>query len=416
MTIKITVNLLLPVLLLLTIVESRALARQGCEGLSIQLGPAANTGGIPAVLASHTLTLDPTWRSARLFFKSGEVLPDGSYLRVTSLDDMAVQNFTSAEIGEWRHSSAYFNTATSHQLLLELVCAPHTSTNQVSVIEVCPGPGFAVDPACNLCVPQPPNSSEKWAARTIGVLVCSAAMYSTSGCLVSVLHCRGEVGDVAQFNTPPSTATGQIVHPSPQDQYIVSAIMKDPLGSSDWAVMRLGRSEGLTAFQRQGEVRRIGRAFSVAVGDPLRTVGYGAAVGATGIGHAAQKDSPGAVVTLLSSIIFTHDGFVQAGNSGGGVVVRKSTSNPAAVEVLAAVVSTICDDGGGPVGSKCISIPWPVRHAPFLAAIDSFCADCIRDCDGDGVISPADRTILVNWIATYNPMGDLTGNGFVDSA
>ncbi|MBL9031379.1 MAG: hypothetical protein JNM80_07010, partial [Phycisphaerae bacterium] len=27
-----------------------------------------------------------------------------------------------------------------------------------------------------------------------------------------------------------------------------------------------------------------------------------------------------------------------------------------------------------------------------------------------------DRAILVHWIATFNPMGDLTGNGFVDAA
>ncbi|MBL9032194.1 MAG: hypothetical protein JNM80_10880, partial [Phycisphaerae bacterium] len=58
----------------------------------------------------------------RLFFKSDEVLPGGSYLRITSLDDMTTQVLTSSELGEWRHSSAYFNAATSHQLLLDPVC------------------------------------------------------------------------------------------------------------------------------------------------------------------------------------------------------------------------------------------------------------------------------------------------------
>ncbi|MBL9032184.1 MAG: hypothetical protein JNM80_10830 [Phycisphaerae bacterium] len=129
MNTRFMVALLAYAVVLLGFVPTRAIARQQCQGLSIQLGPVANTSGTAAVLASHTLTLDPAWRSARLFFKSGEVLPAGSYLRVTSLDDLAVQNFTSSEIGEWRHTSAYFNTATSHQLLLELVCAPHTSAN-----------------------------------------------------------------------------------------------------------------------------------------------------------------------------------------------------------------------------------------------------------------------------------------------
>ncbi|MBL9032185.1 MAG: hypothetical protein JNM80_10835, partial [Phycisphaerae bacterium] len=171
----------------------------------------------------------------------------------------------------------------------------------------------------------------------------------------------------------------------------------------------------MTAFQRQGELRRIGRAFTVGAGDPLRTVGYGAAVNATGNRHGAQKDSPGSIIVAGPGFGFTHNGYVQDGNSGGGVAVRKVTSNPAAVEVIAAVASRICEDGGGPVGSKCISMPWPVRHPPFLAAIDTFCGDCLRDCDGDGVVSSADRAILVHWIATFNPMGDLTGNGFVDA-
>ncbi|MFN0132961.1 MAG: hypothetical protein ACKVW3_10615, partial [Phycisphaerales bacterium] len=197
----------------------------------------------------------------------------------------------------------------------------------------------------------------------------------------------------------------------------MSAVQPAPtVGDGDWAVVRTARSAGLTAFQRQGELRRIGRAFTVALSYPLRTVGYGGAIGGTGTGNGAQKDSPGTVAVVGPGLQFTHNGYVSGGNSGGGVVVRTSAESASAVEVIAGVVSRICEDGPGPPENGCYSRPWPVRHEPFLAAIDSFCGDCIRDCDGDGVISPADRTILVNWIATYNPMGDLTGNGFVDSA
>lgn len=332
---------------------------------------------------------------------------------------MATQEMSSSELGEWRYSTAYFNTAINHQILLELVCAPHTAGNYIKVMERCAGFPIGVNGACNQCNPQPPFSNVKWAARLIErspTNACSAALWSTAGCLVSAFHCNTIVGDVAQFNVPPSTSVGFVVHPAPQDQYVVAAIEQAPLTSNaDWAVIRLGRSAGLTAFQRQGELRRIGRAFTVSVGFPVRTVGYGTTVNLSGSGNGAQKDSPGEVVISGPGVGFTHDGFVQPGNSGGGVAVRSTAESLSTVEVLAGVVSRICDDAGGPPNTKCYSLPWPVRHAPFLAAIDSFCGDCIRDCDGDGVVSPADRVILVNWIATYNPMGDLTGNGFVDS-
>lgn len=133
---------------------------QDCDGNVIELGPVANTTGSWAVLASETVTVDPAWRSARLFFKSDEVLPGGSYLRITSLDDMTTQVLTSSELGEWRHSSAYFNAvAPSNQLLLELVCAPHTSGNYIKAVEMCKAPAIGSNAACNLCVPEPPVSS-----------------------------------------------------------------------------------------------------------------------------------------------------------------------------------------------------------------------------------------------------------------
>ncbi|MFN0132962.1 MAG: hypothetical protein ACKVW3_10620 [Phycisphaerales bacterium] len=143
-------------------------AQPTCTPLSpaIELGPVANTGSTPAVLASHVLTVNSAWRAARLYFKSGEVLPDGSFLRITSPDDGAVQIINSAEIGEWRYSSAYFNVATSHQLLLELVCAPHTAENYVAIIEACPAAPRSLE-SCHLCTPQPPMSNVKWAARII---------------------------------------------------------------------------------------------------------------------------------------------------------------------------------------------------------------------------------------------------------
>lgn len=62
---------------------SIAIARQ-CDGTVVELGPVNNTGSTPAVLASQTLTLNSAWQSVRFYFKSDEVLPAGSYLRLIS--------------------------------------------------------------------------------------------------------------------------------------------------------------------------------------------------------------------------------------------------------------------------------------------------------------------------------------------
>ncbi|MFN0134064.1 MAG: hypothetical protein ACKVW3_16235 [Phycisphaerales bacterium] len=404
---------------LVVLLSASAASAQDCGDLTVAFGPAPNPTGAPVILQSQDITLPTAWRGVRLYFKSGEILPTGSYLRIISLDNPShVQDMTSAELGEWRHVSAIFNVAVTHQLRLQLWGGPNTETNSIFLDKACLVPSRNLGPECEVCSPcacEPPTSSIKWQARIFADdLQCSAAMWSTRGCLISAGHCNrtGSPGGVAQFEVPESTVDGYYLHPHPSNQYPIVAVERD-VATADWAVLKLGKSAGMTAFARQGELRRIGTSvMSLTVGDPVATPGYGAG---TGPGNGAQKLSTGLVTQIFGLNSFLHTGYVQPGNSGGGVTVVVAPGNPEAVDVLLAVVSRICQPD--PITLEpCLSQPWPVNWPAFLAAMTSVCNNCIRDCDGNGQVTNDDRNILLGWIATFNPMGDLTGDGFVNAA
>ncbi len=397
-----------------------------CEDFTpaLSLGPVDNPNSSAQVLATMTIQRPALDKSLRLYFAGGEVLPKGTYVRVTSLDDYRAQNIDSREISDWRYTSAWFNIANMHALYVELVCGPFTTGNTIRIARVCSGNDHGLNPICEECPTVEPAMSDRgWSARIFRQPgICSAAMWSTHGCLITAYHCAHTVGDVAEFAVPPSTATGQWVHPDPADQFVITGRV-DSNGTGDWAVLTLGKSGGRTAFQRQIDptlnrtdpLRRIGSAVVPQVCGSVKTAGYGRGSGAA---DGAQKESTGIVRKRIGVYGVVHDGWVQPGNSGGGVVFR--STDPVSVEVLIAVCSVIChpyelECPEEPLGPSCYSQPWPVMDPLFVAARQSLCGDCIRDCNGDGLITLLDRDTLRGWITSNNPMGDLNGDGFVNN-
>jgi hypothetical protein len=242
---------------------------------------------------------------------------------------------------------------------------------------------------------------------------CSAAMWSTRSCLVSAGHCAHPPGSIAEFNVPLSTFGGSAVHPAPSDQYVVTKRLEGTHVFHDWSVLTLAKSAGLTAFQRQGVLRRIGTGVVPVLGDAIRTAGYGITPSATGSQSLAQKVTLGNVVAAASGG-FYYDGYSHRGNSGGGVTTTPGVTG--AVETIGGVFSSFC---AGPTcfgGNGLWTLAWGVNDADFAAARQSLCGDCIRDCNGDGLITQLDREVLLAWIGVNNPMGDLTGDGFVNDA
>jgi len=399
-------------------VASRASAQ--CSDLSpaVALGPVDNPGAVEQVMAA-TIVSRPGAPSIRVYFAGGEVLGKGTYLRITSVADGLSQRIDSNEIVQWRWSSAWFN---GDSVLLELVCGPSTSGNTITVTRSCEiGAMPAPELGCNQCFAMPPPSNELWSARMVNFTnpyYCSAAMWSTHSCLVSAAHCRHPVGSVAQFNVPPSTPAGVPVHPAPHDQYVVTGRQDGFIATQDWSVMTTATSAGLSAFQRQGQLRRIGSQVTRAMGDAIRTPGYGLSPDEMGPQNLAQKVTVGQV-TSATTFNFYYDGYSQSGNSGGGITTKSGA--PGAVETLGGVFSAFCF---GPICPAAPPLPggggeWTlafgVNIPGFVAARQSLCGDCIRDCNGDGLITTADRIILLGWLSTNDPMGDLNGDGFADN-
>lgn len=380
-----------------------------CDDLApaVVLGPVDNPTLAEQVMATAVISR-PNAAAIRLYFGGGENLPTGTYLRVTSIADSLTQSIDSQEISDWRWTSAWFN---GDSVWLELVCGPNTTGNTIRVIRTCEPSETVPESGCPACEDPPPLSSVAWSCRLFGNTTgkCSAAMWSTRGCLITARHCSQTVGDVAEFNVPPSTSTGQMQHPAPHDQYIIQGRVQAPSNPPvDWAVLKLGPSAGLTAFKRQGQLRRIGSAVTPSVGLSITAPGYGAAPGTA---NYAQKETIGVVSSDPSgpqAVGFYFSGYSQEGNSGGGVTIQGGT--PTSVQVLAGVFNSLC--WGTP---PCNSLAFSVNIPAFAQAREDLCQDCLRDCDGDGSVGAGDRIIFLGWLASLDPMADINGDGLVNS-
>ena len=204
-------------------------------------------------------------------------LPAGSRLDVVSVQDGHRQKIDSVELGRWSSSSAYFNGS---MLYVRLVAGPRTSGVffRTSVVETSQL-GLVVGPQSQ-CGPQDNRvpSSDKRTGRLLPS-GCTAWLISSTKCFITAGHCRSSSQMTVQFNVPPSSSTGTIRHPGPQDQYPVdmSTVVGNTGGiGNDWAVFQT-KVNGTTG-KHAGTVQ--GAFFTLnfgkpAVNDTIRITGYG---------------------------------------------------------------------------------------------------------------------------------------------
>ncbi|MCH8969086.1 MAG: hypothetical protein IIA66_08210, partial [Planctomycetes bacterium] len=216
---------------------------------------------------------DAAW--LRIYF--GEVtLAEGSYIRITSLQDGEVQELDARELALWSNSSAYFN---GDALQVELVAGPGTRGNRVIIEQVAHharGRHVAGGPGqCGICgsddrVP----SNELWSGRLLPV-GCTASVWNQSSCLVSAGHCMTS-GLVIQFNVPDSSPGCFLNNPPLAEQFPVLVIQFTNGGiGNDWAVMTSGTNNlGQTIYERYGELRPISNVDG-SVGQTVGVWGYG---------------------------------------------------------------------------------------------------------------------------------------------
>ncbi len=195
----------------------------------------------------------------RVYFAEVQ-LEAGSFIRITSLLDMEVQELDTNGMAMWTNSSAYFN---GNVLLVELVAGPGTTKNRFVIDEVAMEATVAIPAGtCGICgaddrVP----SDEDWSARLFPA-GCSASVWNTDSCLVSAGHCMSN-GMVIQFRVPDSLGNCNTVNPPIADQLPIFNNYLSTNGGvgNDWAVMQSGTNNlGQTPYERYGEFRPIATA------------------------------------------------------------------------------------------------------------------------------------------------------------
>lgn len=354
----------------------------------------------PAVVASQIIAVeDAAWM--RLHFE--EVTLEGaSFVRVTSLDDGEFQELNSQRMADWGNSTVYFNGS---QVLLEVVADAGTTGNRVVLnrVEVEFPTLSEMGWSCGICgTDDRVLSYEDFACRIMNV-GCSAAVFTTKGCLVSAGHCDG-TGLVAQFRVPPSNSDCTLRHPPADDQFRIGTrrIRNGGVGA-DWAVWTT-RTNGLgqTCFQRYGALRRIAHTFAN-VGDADRVYGYAIDYPRCERNQ-VQQLSMGTISGRFTTYYTSLNTDVTFGNSGSGMLVNDR------IVGIVTHCSTNCPN-------------YMTRHdnADFTAARNDLCPPC-ADLNGDGTVGQADlATLLASFglcvgQSGFSHVADLNGDGCVNQA
>ena len=283
-----------------------------------------------------------TW--LRLFFKDVN-LGQNSTLTITSALDGASQTLTSATIGDWKNTSAYFN---GDKITLQLSVAPGEKSIGLSINEL----GIGI---------QDPNTKSQCGSNddridstddAIGRIVpigCTGWII-TNGRLVTAGHCVGSRAQIIEFNVPKSNPDRTIVHPGPEDQYpignFVSPYPNSPSQANDWAVFTASANTqtGLTPIQAQG------KSFNVvqsAPGNTIRITGFGTD---TGIDNQTQQTHSGPLSSVNNTFV-RYRADTTGGNSGSPII-DEATGNAVGVHAYGG-----CSGSGGSNSGERATIP-----------------------------------------------------------
>lgn len=249
---------------------------------------------------------------------------DGSFVRITSLLDGAVQTQHLRHIGEWRDTSAYFN---GDSVLVELLAHPNTGENRLIIATTKAGPAVPVQ-THTICGPVDDRvlSYDQRVARNQPTGCTSWLINDCNHCFLTAGHCTGNL-QVVQFNVPLSNGNGQIQHPPPSEQYAVDASsMQDNGGQGvgdDYAYFGVfaNSTTGLTPHQANG-----GLAFDLVTppsvgGQNIRITGNGSTSSPVSpTWYLVQKTHSGPYASFTGTAVrYTTD--TTGGNSGSPVIL-----------------------------------------------------------------------------------------------
>ena len=289
-------------------------------------GSASNQGNEPQVVLSFPVNFD-TASSIRLHFDdvrlAGNVLAGtGSYLRITSLFDGAVQTMDATHVEQWNNSSAYFN---GPAVQVDVIAFPGTGPNRVSVeaLEI----GIPADPQETQCGPVddrvPSNDPRVSRLMPVG---CTSWMINDCGkCMLSAGHCGANPGSMVQYNVPFSNPNGSLVFPPPSDQYAIDQASMQFLNSTDdWRYFGtfVNSTSGLTAWETQQAAFDLAQPPASPTGQSIRITGHGTDSTPDQTYNQKQQTHVGPLVSIGTNLNYQAD---TTGGSSGSPVIWEDT-------------------------------------------------------------------------------------------
>ena len=257
----------------------------------------------------------------------------GSYLRITSLADGAVQILNAESARQWVNTSAYFN---GDAVTVELIAYPGAKGgNRLAIRSVEAGtlsPG-SPDSICGPTDDRTLSSDNRAARHSVG---CTSWLISdTNHQFLTAGHCGASAGSVMSFNVPLSSGSGAIVQAAPQDQYVVdSGSVQGNNGGSgvgdDWCYFGVfpNSTTGLMPVQAYGSWYTVAVPPAYSAGQVIRITGYGTTSSPVSpTWNQVQKTHTGPRVPAVRGVIATTVAYTAdttGGNSGSPVILESS--------------------------------------------------------------------------------------------
>jgi hypothetical protein len=251
-------------------------------GVCVDSGPVRNATGARGVIYTAVVRApEAPWirlRFDRAILGSSPVGGQPTVLRLTSLQDGAVQHLDRVRLDQWRNTSAYFN---GDAVAVELIADPKATRSRVAISSVLAGPPVPGGIA-SICPPDDDRvlSTDDRAGRVLPG-GCSGWLFSDEGsCMLTAGHCVIAGVEVIEFNVPLSDAGGAIQHPGPEDQYAVdvsSIQFAYGFDGNDWCYFGTfaNTQTGLTALEAQNAFHVLADTPPPVAGQTIRVTGYG---------------------------------------------------------------------------------------------------------------------------------------------
>ena len=322
------------------VVDSGDVRNRGEEGMSTVFSEVVRVEGATSlrlffdrlgVGSDEARAADPHGRDARI--------------RITSLEDGAVQIHTPETLARWLHSSAFFNGDSVRVELEARAGAPHS---RVRVFEVMAGERDKTEKTICGALDDRVLSTDPRVARITPVGCTAWLIDDAQGCFLTAGHCVGAGMAVVEFNVPLSDADGTNNHPSPEHQYPVdvASIQSDlTVIGNDWSYFGTQPSGGSerTAIETQGAAFSLGTPPVAVTGQMIRITGHGSTTGTQGTPltwNQVQHTHVGPLAAVSGTVLrYATD---TTGGDSGSPVIEESTGDPVGIHTNGG-----CGPGGG---------------------------------------------------------------------